>query len=106
MFVDAAWARLARSDEMMCAPCAFGAAVNAKISLTLADLLPCAFNLFHSPRSWFDLFLSREGGTPPNLQEWRAAEIAARIPSSVWLDEQEALRAAGQLSFDDLWLDE
>jgi hypothetical protein len=37
-----------------------------------ADLLPCPFNLFHRPYSWFDLFTQMEG-PPQNLAEWQAA---------------------------------
>jgi hypothetical protein len=101
MFIGATWAKLARRDELLCAPCVFDAARKGGIDLALADLLPCPFNLFDSPHSWFDLFLRGESRTRPNLSEWKAAGLGEnRAARAEWLDEQEALRAAGQMSFD------
>jgi hypothetical protein len=39
---------------------------------TFADLLPCGWNLFHRPYSWFDRFMEKEG-PPQNLAKWQAA---------------------------------
>jgi hypothetical protein len=41
--------------------------------LTLADLRPCPWNLFHSPNSWLEFFVRVEGKPPSNLAEWRSA---------------------------------
>ena len=40
--------------------------------LTLADLRPCRWNLWHQPYSWFDLFVEIEGAPPSNLEEWHS----------------------------------
>jgi hypothetical protein len=40
--------------------------------LTLADLQPCSWNLFHRPHSWFDLFAA-EHEPPSNLADWHSA---------------------------------
>jgi hypothetical protein len=43
------------------------------VPIRFADLMPCPFNLFHAPHSWFDLFLSAETETPPAdlMEEWK-----------------------------------
>jgi hypothetical protein len=70
---DNAWAKLSRPDEYLCAGCMFQRAIDRDfITLRFGDLKPVAFNLFHRPRSWFDLFLSKEP-TPPDLSEWAYA---------------------------------
>jgi len=40
-------------------------AAESKVELTLASLMPCAFNLFHWPLSWFNRFAQRE--RPPTI---------------------------------------
>jgi hypothetical protein len=81
MLTDEAWAKFAGPKDQLCAECFFGRARDRRIDLTLADLLPCPFNLFPSPRSWFDLFLSLEKDEPPNIAEWRTAMIALLVRS-------------------------
>jgi hypothetical protein len=48
--------------------------------LRLADLRPCAMNLFHRPDSWFDLFLEMEAAHDPanHLHEWHEQEALLR----------------------------
>jgi hypothetical protein len=51
---------------------------------TFADLLPCPFNLFHRPHSWFDLFTKngRRRTLPsgrPRSQIWSARPRARKI---------------------------
>jgi hypothetical protein len=74
MLIHTTWAKLANERErLLCAQCMFRRAIERQVPLTLADLQPCPFNLFHTPQSWFDLFLSRETEPPPNIDEWRDA---------------------------------
>jgi hypothetical protein len=70
---DHIWQRLARQDETLCGECMFERAVEQRIRPTLADLLPCPFNLFHSPLSWFEFFAKDELTPPKNLAEWGEA---------------------------------
>jgi hypothetical protein len=67
MLTDAAWAKFAGPKDQLCAGCFFSRAIERRINLTLANLLPCPFNLFHTPRSWFDMFASLESVEPPNI---------------------------------------
>jgi hypothetical protein len=69
MLRDAAWRKLADPQAILCAGCMLERAIDRSVDLTLADLLPCPFNLFHAPRSWYHLFAN---GTPPS-DEWRMA---------------------------------
>jgi hypothetical protein len=95
MLTDPVWRRLSNPGErLLCGNCFFRRADERGINLTLAELRPCPFNLFHWPHSWFDLFcrLSRSAngrrGKPPAADEaaWRAA----------WLDQHPAcIREAG-----------
>ena len=59
---------------VLCAECMFQRAVARGVALTLADLQPCMFNVLpravSAPRSWYDLFLSRESEPLTNLSEW------------------------------------
>jgi hypothetical protein len=73
MLTDNAWAELAEARETLCAGCMFERAVERRVALTWADLLPCEFNFWHSP-SWYDLFHGAEGD-PANIAEWRAAGL-------------------------------
>jgi hypothetical protein len=58
---DEVWAELAEKSENLCALCFFERSTARGILLTLADLRPCPFNLFHRPMSWFDLFKVNAG---------------------------------------------
>jgi hypothetical protein len=60
MLTDAAWSRLAKQGELLCAECFFARAIERKVPIGLTDVLPCPFNLFHRPLSWFDLFAKGE----------------------------------------------
>jgi hypothetical protein len=66
----------------MCARCMFARAAESKVELTLASLMPCAFNLFHWPLSWFNRFAQRE--RPPTIinPAWRAAMANLRTRPS------------------------
>src|SRR5262249_22151366 len=82
MLHDHIWPQIAAPGERaLCDMCMYDRAFErlGRV-LTLADLRPCGFNLFHRPDSWFDLFSQRAQGPPPNLAEWQAAsaEIDAR----------------------------
>jgi hypothetical protein len=71
VLIDATWLRVAAKRETLCVGCMFQRATERSVALTLADLAPCPFNVFHSPRSWYDLFLSRESEPPASLAAWR-----------------------------------
>jgi hypothetical protein len=60
MLFDGSWRKLAHPRELLCADCFFAREVQRRICITLADLRPCPVNLFHRPRSWFDLFAKDE----------------------------------------------
>jgi hypothetical protein len=79
MLRDEIWHKLADEHRLLCANCVFARAVERGIDLTFASLKPCAFNLFHSPSSWFDLFMSEEKEPPPNIMEWRT--VASQWPT-------------------------
>jgi hypothetical protein len=75
---DATWKRLSgkdghQLDHPLCWKCMVVQAKERGIFLSVEDLRPCPYNLFHSPRSWFDLFMSTEPKLPENLSEWYAA---------------------------------
>jgi hypothetical protein len=73
MLRDDIWQKIAAPGEMLCGKCMIDRAVERMGRVpTFSDLLPCPFNLFHQPVSWFDLFTRMEG-PPQNLAEWRAA---------------------------------
>ncbi len=56
----------------------FNRAMQRRIFLSLQSLEPCVINLWHWPRSWFNLFASLE--IPPTRvpAEWRTAMIELR----------------------------
>ena len=74
MVHDHIWRRIAEPGEcMLCDACMYErASERLRRGLTLADLRPCGFNLFHRPDSWFDMFARWEDGPPENLAEWQA----------------------------------
>jgi hypothetical protein len=75
---DHIWRQLAGPHEALCLMCmGQRAAHRLGRMLTLADLRPCSWNLFHRPHSWFDLFVEMEGAPPSNLDEWRACDLFA-----------------------------
>lgn len=78
MLYDEAWARLARPHERLCFRCMLRRASERRVDLSIASLRPCPVNLFHSPRSWFDLFMSREIKPPANIEEWQQARVLMR----------------------------
>jgi hypothetical protein len=82
MLRDDVWQKIAAPNEMLCGKCTLDRSV-AKLGrvTTFADLLPCPFNLFHQPVSWFDVFTHLEG-PPQNLAEWRAA--GASMTAEQW----------------------
>jgi hypothetical protein len=73
MLKDDVWQKLADKDEhLLGCECFYNRSIERRIPVFFADLLPCAFNLFHRPNSWFDLFLSGEPDTAVSV-EWRQA---------------------------------
>ena len=76
MLHDAAWSKIAAENEMLCGACFFKPLKERDVFLSLADLLPCPFNLFHWPHSWFNLFAGKE--SPPTVvdDEWRSAWLS------------------------------
>ena len=64
-------AKLAGKRETLCTDCMFERAIERKVDLGLSSLKPCPVNLFHWPRSYFNLFAQVE--TPPTRMspEWR-----------------------------------
>jgi hypothetical protein len=78
MLKDAAWQQLAGKHEWLCAECCFKRAIARRVDMRFSELLPCSFNLFHRPVSWFDLFYKAEE-LKPDLYEWgEALEGSAR----------------------------
>jgi hypothetical protein len=75
---DDIWRRLAEPGEALCLMC-MGQRAERRLGrlLTLADLRPCAWNLFGRPHSWFDMFLEFEAARDPanNLDEWHEQEL-------------------------------
>jgi hypothetical protein len=73
MLCDATWRRLADEAETLCEDCVRQRSFDRRVRIALADLLPCEFNLFHWPHSYFNLFASIE--TPPTVvsNKWRVA---------------------------------
>jgi hypothetical protein len=71
MLRDATWSKLAAEVETLCGDCVLLRAAQRKITLTFADLEPCAFNCFGSP-SWFDRF-GGERGDSQQLKRVRTA---------------------------------
>ncbi len=79
MFHDATWQRLADEHErLLCSDCLLTRAIDRQVDLTLADLLPCAFNLFHRPFSWFDLFRKFDPPGAAVPKEWQ--QVMAAYP--------------------------
>jgi hypothetical protein len=73
MLRDEVWHKLADADErFLCADCMFDSAETRGVALSIASLRPCPFNLFHRPKSWFNLFMRGETEPPANLAEWEA----------------------------------
>jgi hypothetical protein len=69
---DHIWRQIADPAEALCWDCMLQRAVQRLWRmLTLADLRPCRWNLWHRPYSWFDLFVEIEGAPPSNL-EWHS----------------------------------
>ena len=67
------WNKIANPAETLCASCLSERMVRMfGRTLRFADLLPCYFNMMHSPHSWFDLFMSAAKRAPANIAEWRA----------------------------------
>lgn len=71
MLHDSVWVQLADEHETLCFSCMLARAKERKVYLSLSSLKPCPVNLFHWPRSWFNLFAKE---TPPPTRmspEWR-----------------------------------
>jgi hypothetical protein len=85
MLKDATWQSLAEEHEFLCDKCVFDRAAKRQVDLTFDDLLPCAFNLFHHPQSWFDLFLSAEDFDPfahALSKDWLDALVIASLTAT------------------------
>jgi len=99
------WQQLANGDERnLCFGCMFERAeLRLGRTLIFADLLPCAFNLFHRPHSWFDIMLA-ENGPPSNLDEWRSA--ARELGMDLHVSDREEINAAKVAAMVDVLKDE
>jgi hypothetical protein len=72
MLHDKVWKAFAAAQETLCAACFYRRTIDRDVRVTLADLLPCPFNLFGAPQSWFDLFRSIDGHPGSAiLNQWR-----------------------------------
>jgi hypothetical protein len=70
MLHDRVWRQLALEAETLCGGCMFKRATAQHIELTLADLVPCLFNVrFY----WFEFFAAHESTPPQNLSQWEDA---------------------------------
>jgi hypothetical protein len=78
MLRDATWRRLADKAETLCGHCVLQRSIERQVPITLADLLPCPFNLDNWPHSWFNLFARIE--RPPTFVSagWRNAAAGTR----------------------------
>jgi hypothetical protein len=78
---DHIWKRIADPDErVLCGFCMTDRmAQRLGRVLELADLVPCPFNLFHHPRSWFAMLMRDEREPPTNIAEWQNAAAELRI---------------------------
>jgi hypothetical protein len=98
---DAVWLKLADKHAALCGECMFERAAECGVTLTLADLRPCMFNVLHSPHSWYDLFLSRRSEsepTPANLSpddllDWQY--LRKRMNDALQVREDRLRRAQG-----------
>jgi hypothetical protein len=85
---DDIWRRVADTGEdALCGRC-MNQRAQQRLGrmLTLADLVPCPFNLFHQPNSWFDVFMARERAEPSNIAEWREADRKlAELKGGIWI---------------------
>lgn len=92
MLHDEVWHRLAAEHETLCFGCILDRATKRKVDLSIISLLPCAFNLFHWPHSYFNLFQStaRQPLGPTVLNQWRTeawnGRIWPEIPSRLWAE--------------------
>jgi hypothetical protein len=97
MLHDHLWLQLADRNEILCCACFFDRAAERQVALSLEALRPCPFNLFHWPRSWFNLFA--EHNTPPTIvdAEWsEAAKLTWPEPAvRQWLEEHAKQLRAG-----------
>jgi hypothetical protein len=89
MLHDEAWAKLARPDERLCFRCILRRASERQVELSIASLRPCPVNLFHSPMSWFDLFMSSEHEPPANIKKWN---LARELMTTNGIEGQELAR--------------
>ena len=71
MLRDDVWKAIAEPREVLCFNCILDRTVKRlKRMPRFDDLLPCPWNLFHRPNSWFDVFVELLGA-PDNVAEWR-----------------------------------
>src|SRR5262249_44726796 len=79
---DHIWLCLAdASERLLCDTCMYERA-RERLGRMRADLRPCPWNLFHSPHSWFDLFVEMESAPLSSLAEWRnaASDLGIALP--------------------------
>jgi Domain of unknown function (DUF4262) len=69
---DHVWAKFARPNEWLCETSTPQRAMQHGVNLSFVDLMPCQFNLFHRPHSWFDLFIELDRPAPDGeaMKEW------------------------------------
>jgi hypothetical protein len=70
MLLNEVWQQLAENPkDVLCVDCISIRAAARKITLSLASLKPCPFNVL----PWFKLFLGKESAPPANMDAWEAA---------------------------------
>jgi hypothetical protein len=83
---DHVWLQLAAKYETLCGACVAERAAMGIVSITFADLQPCAFNLIGGVNSWFEVFRDENAS---ECEEWtEARRVRQRIDA-----EREKSRA-------------
>jgi len=75
---DKIWLQLADKRETLCVECMLARATERGVGLDIASLRPCPANLFHTPHSWFDLFMSTADSCPMAWQSLMASRQCTR----------------------------
>jgi hypothetical protein len=75
---DKVWLQLADRQETLCFECMLARADKRGVDLDINSLKPCPANLFHTPQSWFDLFVSTADRCPMAWQSLMASRQCTR----------------------------
>ena len=105
MLFDDVWAKLADERETLCPNCMFERAIERKVYLELSSLKPCPVNLFHWPRSDYNLFVQGEPQPTQMSPEWR--DVWNELHTTECMVGDQVRRVARGLFLDVAWqLDE